>query len=343
LNRPSQQAYFFFEPFLKLDLLDLRSRGYNVDRILRAKAAEARVAEEERLKALQAEQQSIQEREREWAQQQQQPVEGAARESARTPKSDRMPGGFQDSPEEESPALPQQRKNRGLFSNISRRLGFDIDDEFQTNGAEKQMNNFLPESAPTPTPAPQEKGKRPRVDNDGRVTSPAVVQRNLLSAINSARPDNSSAVFSPPKNSTVKEQATYCDDTPSQNIIFAAEAPGGMRFFVAKDILEPRLILTEKLGPIRQFEQLLNDVAAVYGLSPRTFHMFFDEKGSTIAFNRRGSIFCNLRFFEQLHYTGYIQNAEKRVEATTWWWVITAHELSHNLVEPHNSDHSYYT
>ncbi len=31
LSRPSQQAYFFFEPFLKLDLLNLRDRGYNVD------------------------------------------------------------------------------------------------------------------------------------------------------------------------------------------------------------------------------------------------------------------------------------------------------------------------
>lgn len=35
------QAYLLFEPFLTLDLYGLRARGYNVDRILRAKAAEA--------------------------------------------------------------------------------------------------------------------------------------------------------------------------------------------------------------------------------------------------------------------------------------------------------------
>ena len=39
LHRPNQQSSTFFEPFLKLGLLELRARGYNVDRILRAKAA----------------------------------------------------------------------------------------------------------------------------------------------------------------------------------------------------------------------------------------------------------------------------------------------------------------
>jgi hypothetical protein len=34
---------------------------------------------------------------------------------------------------------------------------------------------------------------------------------------------------------------------------------------------------------------------------------------------------------------------EGKVEAATWWWVVLAHELAHNLVSPHNSDHSYYT
>lgn len=29
-------------------------------------------------------------------------------------------------------------------------------------------------------------------------------------------------------------------------------------------------------------------------------------------------------------------------EAATWW-VVLAHELTHNLVSHHNSEHSYYT
>jgi len=26
-----------------------------------------------------------------------------------------------------------------------------------------------------------------------------------------------------------------------------------------------------------------------------------------------------------------------------WWWVVVAHELAHNLVGVHGSEHSYYT
>lgn len=356
LNRPSQQAYFFFEPFLKLDLLDLRGRGYNVDRILRARAAEARIAEDERRKALDSEQQKIQEREREWAQQHQPSVETAARESQKTPKNNRMPGGFLDSPEDDLPAPPQQRKNRGLFSNLTRRLGFEPEDEQQQqpkpshDDAQRQLENFLPEPQnipQTPTPGPQQaaEGNRPRrpENDDGRVTNPAVVQRNLLNAISSTRPHDSSAVFNPPSQSTVKEQATYCDDTPSHNINFAAEAPNGMRVFVAKDLSTPlQTFLTDNFVSIAQFESLLRDVAGVYGLAPTAFHVFYDEHGGTIAFNKGGSIFCNLRFFVQLHAAKW-REREARVEATTWWWVVAAHELAHNLVSVHNSDHSYYT
>lgn len=354
LTRPSQQAYFFFEPFLKLDLLDLRARGYNVDRILRAKAAEARIAEEERRKALEAEQQKIQEREREWAQQQQQqPVEATAREAAKTPKTNRMPGGFLDSPEDDHAPVPQQqRKPRGLFSNISRRLGFDVDDEQQqrpdSDDAQRQLENFLPEPqgipqgrAPTTSTS---HGEANRPNDDGRVTNPAVIQRNLLNAINSTRPHDSSELFSPPAQATVKEQATYCDDTPSHNINFAAEAPKGMRVFVAKDLsVSPQEFLRKHLSDIGQFEGLLKDVASIYGLAPTAIHIFYDEHGGTIAFNKGGSIFCNLRFFAQLHAPGFGRSPEARVEATTWWWVVAAHELAHNLVAPHNSDHSYYT
>lgn len=352
LNRPSQQAYFFFEPFLKLDLLDLRARGYNVDRILRAKAAEARIAEEERRKALEAEQQNIKEREQQWAQQHQ-PVEAAARESAKTPKTNRMPGGFVESPEDDHQSLvaKQGKKSRGLFSTLSRHLGFDVDEDEQQrahdNAAQRQLENFLPEPQGIPqpqTPTSRSGSKRPGSRGDGRVTNPAVVQRNLLNAINSTRPHDSSQLFSPPTTSTVKEQATYCDETQGHNITFAAEAPGGMRVFVAKNLsVSTQDFLHANLDNVRLFESLLKDVASIYSLAPQAIHIFYDEAGGTIAFNNGGSIFCNLRFFAQLHAPGTAQSKEARVEATTWWWVVTAHELAHNLVGPHNSEHSYYT
>ncbi|KAK0626508.1 hypothetical protein B0T14DRAFT_424598 [Immersiella caudata] len=347
LHRPSQQAYFFFEPFLKLDLLDLRARGYNVDRILRAKAAEARIAEEARRKALEAEQQNIREREQEWARQTR--AGEAARETAKTPeRNPRMPGGFDESPEEEPVDIPQKPK-RGLLSNLSRRFGFETDDD-----AQKQLDSFLtpPPAAepkqigpagPTPTPGGGQKQKQ---KDDGLVTNPAAVQQNLLNAIKSTRAHDSSGLFTRPEQTEVKEQGTYCDSKPAHNINFAAEAPGGMRVFVAKDLsIDTGTFLSTNLAHIKQFEAILKDVGSVYGLPSKSTHIFYDEHGSTIAFNSSGSIFCNLRWFNQLHWTKIQgpRSGEGRAEAATWWWVVLAHELAHNLVDLHNSDHSYYT
>ncbi|KAK3359758.1 hypothetical protein B0T25DRAFT_533783 [Lasiosphaeria hispida] len=336
LARPGQQAYFFFEPFLKLDLLDLRARGYNVDRILRAKAAEARIADEERKKALEAEQKKIREREQEWTRQ------TRAAEAAKTPEH-RMPGSFDESPEEESAPAAASKHNKpkkgGIFSNLTRRL-FDTDEASQ-----KQLDNFLPQPGPkdnAAAPTPTSGGQKP--NEDGRVTSPAVVQQNLLNAIQSTRAHDSSQVFSPPQQNEVKEQATYCDSTPATNLDFAAEAPGGMRVFVAKDLsVDPGKFLMANIEQIGQFETLLKDVGGgVYGLKTTSLHIFYDEQGGTIAFNTNGSIFCNLRWFKQLHAAKF-KGTEGRVEAATWWWVVLAHELAHNLVTVHNAEHSYYT
>jgi hypothetical protein len=346
LSRPNQQAYLFFEPFLALDLYGLQNRGYNVDRILRAKAAEARIAEEERRKALDAEQAMIREREEDWKNQAK--AAEAAREQARTPDPV-MPGSFtNDSPEDYKVPIQQgQRKGRSLFSNLSRRFGFENN---ENDGGNDPINKLLgkPPSGPEQHDDTKEGAgemKKPKKD-DGRVTSPAVVQQNLLNAINSTRSFGSNNLFTNPKVNEVKEQATYCDKTPAQNITFVAEAANGMKVFVSKEMtMDPMKFLSSHLGPINAFAALLLEIGAVYSMSPNVLHIYYDETGSTIAFNTNGSIFCNLRFFLQLHAAKLNgpQQGEAKAEAAVWWWVVLAHELAHNLVQPHNSDHSYYT
>ncbi|TGJ81972.1 hypothetical protein E0Z10_g6780 [Xylaria hypoxylon] len=349
LNRPSQQAYFFFEPFLKLDLLDLRARGYNVDRILRAKAAEARIAEEERRKALDAEQARIREREQEFIRQTQAATTSAAataREQNRTPPP-RMPGGFNPDDDEDSPPPlqpSQSRKGGGLFSNISKRFGFDHNDE--TDEKEK-LKNFM-DSTPNPgtlAPAdPSSSGsKSGKNGQDGKVTNPAVVQQNLLNAIKSTRAYDSSLLYSPPTTREVKEQATYCDDTAAKDLTLLADASNGMRVFVSSNIphLQTGTFLSSNHAAINSFAALLKDVGDVYQIPRNVLHIFYDESGSTIAFNRDGSIFCNLRFYIQLHSDQ--RTGEDRASAAVWWWVVLAHELAHNIIQPHNADHSYYT
>ena len=356
LSRPSQQAYFFFEPFLKLDLLDLRARGYNVDRILRAKAAEARIAEEERRKALEAEEKRVQELDREWEQQTR--AAPAAKEAVKTPETDKMPGAFGDySPEDDlnNQLQPFRKKTRSIFSSLTRRFGLD-----EGESQQKQLEQAPAPAHPEPesgkseglggsSAASQGQEKQKQKDpkgGDGRVTSPAVVQQNLLNAIKSTRAHDATNLFSPPQQSQVKEQETYCDSNSAHNIDFAAVAPQGMRVFLAKDLSgSPTDFLTTNTAAIGRFEALLRDAGRIYGLAPDSLHIFYEETGGTIAFNSNGSIFCNLRFFLQLHADkisgGRVRNAS--VEVTAWWWVVLAHELAHNLVSPHNSEHSYYT
>ncbi|KAF5247866.1 hypothetical protein FANTH_6147 [Fusarium anthophilum] len=343
LNRPNQQAYLFFEPFLTLDLYGLRNRGYNVDRILRAKAAEARIAEEERRKALEEEQRQIKEREEQWGAEAK--AAEAAREATRIPEplGPAMPGSW-DSPEETKRSPEQQaRKSRGLFANIGRRLGFESDQH--EDESHKELDKFLdrPKEIEAPGGSSSNTGKKPEQD-EGRVTSPALVQQNLLNAIKSTRAYGSDSVFSEPKVNEVKEQATYCDKTPANNISFIAETSNGMKIFFSKDIKDPGSFLSKHLNNLNVFSSMLIEVGNTYSMSPKVLHIFYDEAGGTIAFNTGGSIFCNFRFFLQLH-AAQIEgrSGQAKAEAATWWWVVLAHELAHNLVSLHNADHSYYT
>ncbi|KAI2470275.1 hypothetical protein F4781DRAFT_181900 [Annulohypoxylon bovei var. microspora] len=341
LNRPSQQAYFFFEPFLKLNLLDLRARGYNVDRILRAKAAEARIAEEERRKALDAEQAKIREREEEFRKHHQ--AMGIERDRHNKTPPMKVPGAFSSPDDDDKALVPSQsspsqgRKPRGLFSNLSKRFGFDTSDE-----ADESLKNLMGPN-PEPVKLPPDGGSKPGKNNEGKVTNPAIVQQNLLNAVKSTRAHDSSQLYAPPSTREVKEQATYCDDTIGKDLYFVADASNGMRVFVSNGIpnFNAAQFLTANHGAINSFASLLVDVGAVYAINTSAIHIFYEQGGNTIAFNRDGSIFCNLRFYMQLH-AGQ-PSGEARASAAVWWWVVLAHELAHNLVHPHNADHSYYT
>ncbi|KAH6654965.1 hypothetical protein BKA67DRAFT_559096 [Truncatella angustata] len=333
LHRPSQQAYTFFEPFLKLDLLDLRSRGYNVDRILRVKAAEARMAEEEKRVALEAEQARMRDQERDRAQahqsqQQTEPGPSSPSTPRARPKMPVMPGSF-DSPESPTapapaPDLPQWGRN--LFSNIQKRLGLE-----ENNDANQVPTNETK----------QLKGKEAKgtIKQDGMSN----VNDNLLKAVNSTRGYGSSTLFSPPTTQDVKEQATYCDETPRQNLHLAAEASNGMPVFVMRDLnMDVQQFLTQNHENINTFGSLIRHVGDVYSVKAKALHIFYDDSGTTIAFNSDGSIFCNLRYFNQLH-AADMADGQKKAEAAIWWWVVLAHELAHNIEKVHNAQHSFYT
>lgn len=343
LERPTQQSYLTFETFLNLNLLQLRSRGYNVERILRQKAAEQRIAEEERKKQLEAEQAQIREQEQEWKEQALVQSRDATREESVESLPPPMPGSF----EPDSPHDDKKRPNRGLFSGLTRRLGINGGAEVQ-----QQLQNFLGGDHPSQQPNYEERVGTPMQPNgtlskagsgEGNVSSPAAVQQNLVNAIQSSCAYNSSTLFSPPTTQEVKEQASYCDTTPESNITFLADTANGMRIFVSKSLSSsPTEFLAQNSSALNVFAGLLYDIADIFNLPRKALHIFADEVGGTIAFNSSGSIFCNFRFFAQLHQRKMI-TGEGKVEAASYWWVVIAHELAHNLVKTHSAEHSFYT
>lgn len=124
LNRSKPQSVVMLEMMLESSLPKLRSRGYNVNRILRVKAAEARVEEEKRLQQLAEEKERI--REQEKARSETQTMHAGAAP---------MPGIFPDSPEPKNASNPETRvvatndvvgqKPRNFFSGISKHFNFD--------------------------------------------------------------------------------------------------------------------------------------------------------------------------------------------------------------------------
>ncbi|ESZ97148.1 hypothetical protein SBOR_2461 [Sclerotinia borealis F-4128] len=347
LARPQQQSYLTFESFLTLSLMQLRSRGYNVERILRAKAAEARIAEEERKRQLEAEQEQIKEQEKQWRQNQKQEaatVSVAAREGTRRDSYGAMPGAFgSDSP----PQPPVKReKNRGLFSNLTRRLGLDSSSDDSPRSPTTPTPLLEDSTKNTPPPYTETAGQKPQTES---VTSNGAIKQNLLNAIKSSRAHDSSDLFSAPSTSQVKEQAEYCDSTSGQNLTYFADASNGTRIFISNDRKSPNGpnladFLAANVSSLNLFAALLHEAADIYNLPRKAIHIFYDDHGNTIAFNSKGSIFCNFRFFQQLHLKKLeSKGGEEMAEAGAYWWVVLAHELAHNLVGPHNSDHSFYT
>ncbi|EGE83651.1 HATPase_c domain-containing protein [Blastomyces dermatitidis ATCC 18188] len=355
LNRPKLHSTLTLEMLLKTDLLELRARGYNVERILRQKAAEARMAETKRQQQLEAELKQIQESEVAWRKHQQ------SEQQQDQHKQQSMPGDFPSS----SP--PHDRKSshdaasseatssrpksgRGLFSDLTRRFGLE-DLSRSNNPVQSALQGFRDRAqrptsssdAPPPPYSTNETGST-RHPNPQNVTSPHTLQSNLMSAIQACRPHGSSTLYSRGEQNKVMETKSYCDERPSHDLLFAADSASGIRIFVTKTVDNCSTFLTANSDGLNAFASILVDCASVFSLRLDSVSIFYDPAGRTIAFNSRGSIFCNYLYFQQLHQSRMLDGGpESREEALVYWWVIFCHELAHNLVADHSSDHSFYT
>lgn len=388
LKRPKQQDLLALEMIMESDLRRLKAKGYNVDRILRQKAAESRVAETERQKRIEQQQQQIADEARA-TQAEQSRLSGSAKEGKQgtiapdhtsTPDRTRaIPGAFEQSPET---IVPPERKKSGLFSSIKAGLGLNAAMGLNTamNDAEKHIkdlhrkksdyykakeqfiedNQKATQAAGGPPPAwtPQEGNGGPNTQMVSatrpppppgqveQVTPAPVTQQNLTNAIQASRSYDSNQVFDRPTTREITESASYCDSTPATNLSFYGHTSSGLKIFFDNAMSEDMQlkVASEEIAAINNFAYLLLDVGNIYNLPPQALHIYYNNAGSSIAFNKGGAIFANLRYFLQLHQPAWqFDQVDKRCEALVYWFVTIAHELAHNIETNHNSAHGYYT
>lgn len=125
LNRSKTQHIMMLEMMLATDLHKLQARGYNVQRILRQKAAEAQIAEATRKAQIDMEAEELKNLEARW---------NESQKASDTRRQHSMPGVFPDSPDHKqadrsSQATPETdqvvQRPRGFFSDIGKRLGLE--------------------------------------------------------------------------------------------------------------------------------------------------------------------------------------------------------------------------
>jgi hypothetical protein len=56
--------------------------------------------------------------------------------------------------------------------------------------------------------------------------------------------------------------------------------------------------LKRKRDVLTRFLHILNLLVSVYKIPKTSLHVFADEEGKFVAFNRNGSLFVNLRYYE---------------------------------------------
>jgi len=330
LERPNQSSYVLLESFLSLSLYQLRSRGYNVERILRAKAAEARIAEEQQKKQYQMEQAQAQEAERmrkaqeaDYEAQHPVPPQTPTKSSQKSlPEPSKtggrgvdMPGAFgSDSPE----SSPHENPNNisDLFTRFKKRFG-------QNPLAPEPVESGNYGSPPpyTDNPSRQTTGSR---TGEEQVSSPAAIQRDLKSGIAQSKGYSSSSLNSrqhqDPTN-MVKEAGTFCNAAVVHNLSSVGGATRGTKVYIDKSLTTtaPQWLASNQAS-LNAFEQVLIDSASVYEIPVKAVHIFFDVKGSTIAFNQGGSLWANFRYWQQLHEARCLAgDSGGRVEALAYW------------------------
>ncbi|KAF1970207.1 hypothetical protein BU23DRAFT_538598 [Bimuria novae-zelandiae CBS 107.79] len=325
IKKPKQNDAIALERILTEPLRRLQEKGINVERILRKKEHEARVARQQELERELEEQQRATE----------QAKQGAARiENAAPPATNALPA---------MPGTPDKAKEKGMPG------AFGSPENDEVGGGDHGHDSTLrpPEKSVfnqwakklgfknTPT-APTDIGQITRENN-------TVTKNNIQNAIKDCRPINQQNINSrhhqdPP---TELDKGGYCNDEQWENLHKAFSIPYSGRhvdIFYGKDHSEA---LADIQVELNLFLPIVFNLASLFGVNPAAVNVFLDKQSRTVAFNQNRALFFNLGWFMQMHATEYATR-QGRARALDSWFLTFCHELAHNLVSDHNARFIWY-
>ncbi|KAI0077558.1 hypothetical protein K474DRAFT_1750473 [Panus rudis PR-1116 ss-1] len=334
-HSPKPSDALLFMTILSTDLKSLRRRGYNVDRILRKQkaereAAEATAREKAKQTALVSHQKAPQ------------VVEPTM--PVTNPEIGQLPeSSSKDTLPPISTAIqPTLPANQGLIDKpISRSFMDSWRQKLTGQRHQSEGHASLPSA---------NQDLRPNIPSASRPRSPlsavtpwSAIAANIDTAIRACKEEKGEMLQNRAQMQMVKEALNegYCDISGrAGDLTLIGEYMGGVKVYLTQDVPDPSSVLQKKRDALARFIHISRNLVQVYGLPSSSVHIFLDVTGDLIAFNRNASLFLNLRFFETWH-DAEVSNGDLFKAYVSWYFTL-AHEIAHNLVQPHNSEHEFY-
>lgn len=228
---------------------------------------------------------------------------------------------------------------KNSFQNLRRKIGVSNTTQENTAANQQRLSTLASHNTVTRSPLPGSK-----LSSGPSVTPLSNISSNIDMAIRACRPESGNLLRNREEMQQVKESLNegYCDisgRTGNLNIVGEIE---NVKVFLSQDIpkIQAQDFMNTKHDCLTRFVHIMESLAKTYQLPLANLHIFFDLDGGLIAFNRNGSIFLNLRYYEAWHDNDV--HGGNLDSAYVSWYFTMAHEIAHNLVQPHNSEHEFY-
>ncbi|KAF5386054.1 hypothetical protein D9615_002424 [Tricholomella constricta] len=313
-DSPRANDALLFMTILSTDLKALKRRGYNVDRILRQQKAERQAVEKARLENVTL--LSKPPLSSTTASAPSTPLTPPSWDPPSLPPNTKSPMPFVDHP----PPMP----SRNPFKMLQRKIGPSPSVE-------------LPPLIP-----PVNRTSPLRPETDSHVTPLSSIKSNIDMAIKACRPESGNLLRNREEMRQVKESLDegYCDVSGRVGDLNRVGEMGSVKVYLSQEVPDQQEFMANHKNQIARFIHILVQLSRLYDLPLTSLHVFNDLVGGLIAFNRNGSIFVNLRYYIEWHDADVAAGSLNTAYIS--WYFTLAHEIAHNLVQPHNSEHEFY-